>query len=147
MRCAVAIVTVVAALLAPPRDVALGAGLMLTLSGAIAVDPRVARPEGDDLHLVAAAEVAKRDRLHLVDRRLARRDVGVISCWLRCEKYAVAVRLHVVRQADARIGHDRLAAARLDRGRTALRFPPEQLSWLPLNVWLPANWWPISWAT
>jgi hypothetical protein len=28
-----------------------------------------------------------------------------------------------------------------------LRLPPEQFSWLPLNVWLPLNWWPISWAT
>ena len=25
--------------------------------------------------------------------------------------------------------------------------PPEQLPAVPLNVWLPANWWPISCAT
>ncbi len=29
----------------------------------------------------------------------------------------------------------------------ALRLPPEQFSWVPLNVWLPPNWWPISCAT
>src|SRR6266576_3322049 len=29
----------------------------------------------------------------------------------------------------------------------ALRFPPEQLDWVPLNGWLPANSCPISWAT
>ena len=29
----------------------------------------------------------------------------------------------------------------------AFRLPDEQLSWLPLNGWLPENWWPISWAT
>jgi hypothetical protein len=23
-----------------------------------------------------------------------------------------------------------------------LRFPPPQFDWVPLNVWLPANWWP-----
>ncbi len=28
-----------------------------------------------------------------------------------------------------------------------LRFPPEQLSWFPLNVWFPENWWPSSCAT
>ena len=28
-----------------------------------------------------------------------------------------------------------------------LRLPPAQLLALPLKGWLPANWWPISWAT
>ena len=42
---------------------------------------------------------------------------ALISCWLRSREVAVAVRLLVVGQADARIGHDRLAAAGLDRGR------------------------------
>ena len=29
----------------------------------------------------------------------------------------------------------------------ALRLPPEQLTSVPLKVWGPPNWCPISWAT
>ena len=29
----------------------------------------------------------------------------------------------------------------------ALRLPPEQLRCVPLKVWWPPNWWPISCAT
>jgi hypothetical protein len=28
-----------------------------------------------------------------------------------------------------------------------LRLRPLQLDWVPLKVWLPPIWWPISWAT
>ena len=56
-----------------------------------------------------------------------------------------------VDQADRVIGFDEKPAHPTPvPGSTdvaALRFPPEQLSWLPLNGWLPLNWWPISWAT
>ena len=91
---------------------------MLTLRGAMPTTGRVAGPERDDLDLVAAAEVAKRDRLHLVDRRLIRGDVSRDLLLAALREVPIAVRLLVVRQADAGIGHDRLAAARLDGGRT-----------------------------
>src|SRR5262249_904744 len=78
---------------------------------------RVTGPERDDLRLVPSAEVAQRDRLHLGDRRLARGDVRVDLLLAALGEVTVAVRLLVVGQADARVRHDRLAAAGLDRGR------------------------------
>ena len=82
----VAIVTVVPFSSAPPREVELGGGLMVTLSGVIVADLRVAGAEGHDLRLVSAAEVTQRDGLHLVDRRWFEETYALISCWLRCEK-------------------------------------------------------------
>ena len=79
---------------------------------------RVAGAEGHDLRLVSAAEVTQRDGLHLVDRLLVRGDVCIDLLLAPLGEVAVAVRLLVVGQADARVGHDRLAAAGLDGGRS-----------------------------
>ena len=82
-----------------------------------------ARAEGCDLHLAAAAEVLQRNRLRLVDRlgvhgRAGRRcDVGSHLLLAALREVRIAVRLEVVRQADARVRLDGRAAARLDRGR------------------------------
>ncbi len=70
----------------------------------------------------------------------------VISCWLRCEKYGSlwGCRSSVMQMPAYACTDEPLP------GSTEVepfRFPPEQLSWLPLNVWLPANWWPSSCAT
>jgi hypothetical protein len=75
---------------------------------------RVPRPEGDRLDLVAAAEVAQRGGLHLVDRRLVGRRVGRDLLLAVLREVRVAVALEVVGQADPRVRHDRGAAARLD---------------------------------
>ncbi len=61
--------------------------------------------------------MAQRDGLHLVDRALAGGGVGADLLLAALREVSVAVRLLVVGQADACVGHDRLAAAGLDRGR------------------------------
>ena len=101
---------------APPSWVALGAAPIATVSGWIVAVGCVARAERHDLDLVAAAEVAERGRLHLVDRGLVRRRVGRDLLLAPLREVRVAVRLQVVRQADARVRHDRGAGAGLDRG-------------------------------
>ena len=61
-------------------------------------------------------------------------------------KEVVAGKLQIVGAADSCIGLDRRAAAGLV-GRAGREGPAEQLPFDPLQVWLPPNWWPTSWAT
>ena len=68
---------------------------------------RITESEGDDLDFVAAAVVAQRPGLHLVDRRLDARGIGGDFLEAALREIRVAVRLQVVGQADAGVGHDR----------------------------------------
>ena len=70
----------------------------------------------------------------------------VISCRLRSEKYGSEWAWRSsVRQMPAYAMIDEPEPGSTDVA--ALRLPPEQFSCVPLNGWLPLNWWPISWAT